>query len=68
MTTCSPDKDFTAFLARDLAALGYIALSEKDREQIKRLLMDHIGVCRRGVEMPWCLGLRDCPDVCETDS
>jgi len=59
VTTCSPDKDFTAFLARDLAALGYIALSEKDREQIKRLLMDHIGVCRRGVEMPWCLGLRD---------
>ncbi len=59
MTTSPPDNDFTAVLAHDIAALGYTALSTTDRGQIKRLLLDHVGVCRRGVEMPWCMGLRE---------
>jgi len=59
VTKSPPDKDFTALLAENLVALDYGALSEADRAQIKRLILDHVGVCRRGVEMPWCLGLRD---------
>jgi len=59
VNTSPKDKDFTAFLARDVTALEYSALNEADRRQIKRLLLDHVGVCRRGAEMPWCLGLRN---------
>ena len=59
MNKSTIDKDFTAFLARDVIELEYSKLSETDRRQIKRLLLDHVGVCRRGVEMPWCLGLRN---------
>ncbi|MBR46416.1 MAG: hypothetical protein CMM31_08060, partial [Rhodospirillaceae bacterium] len=59
MTTSPPKQDHTALLAQNLAALDYDMLNEGDRAQVKRLILDHVGVCRRGIEMPWCLGLRD---------
>ena len=52
-----PDRDLTAVLAEDLAALNYERLSTDDQSQIKRLVLDHVGVCRRGAEQPWCLVL-----------
>jgi len=54
-----PDRDLTAVLAEDLAALNYERLSTDDQSQIKRLVLDHVGVCRRGAEQPWCLVLRE---------
>ena len=58
--TKSPlDRDLTAVLAENLAALDGQTLSAADRTQIKRLILDHVGVCRRGAEQPWCLALRD---------
>ncbi|MEE8173480.1 MAG: MmgE/PrpD family protein, partial [Alphaproteobacteria bacterium] len=59
MTKSPPDRDLTAVLAENLAALEYEALSKVDRTQIKRLILDHVGVCRRGAELPWSLALRD---------
>lgn len=59
MTKSPPDRDLTAVLAENLAALNYAALSSADQTQIKRLVLDHVGVCRRGAEQPWCLALRE---------
>ena len=53
------DRDLTALLAGNLAALTYEVLSAADRAQIKRLILDHVGVCRRGAEQPWCVALRE---------
>jgi 2-methylcitrate dehydratase PrpD len=59
VTKSPPDRDLTAVLAENLAALDYQALSKADRTQIKRLILDHVGVCRRGAEQSWCLALRE---------
>ncbi|MDA0230251.1 MAG: MmgE/PrpD family protein, partial [Proteobacteria bacterium] len=59
MTKSPPDRDLTAVLAENLAALNYETLGAADRTQIKRLVLDHVGVCRRGAEQPWCLALRE---------
>ena len=59
VTKIPPDRDLTAVLAENLAALNYAALSSADQTQIKRLVLDHVGVCRRGAEQPWCLALRE---------
>jgi len=59
VTKSPPDRDLTAVLAENLAALNYAALSSADQTQIKRLVLDHVGVCRRGAEQPWCLALRE---------
>ena len=59
VTKSPPDRDLTAVLAENLAALDDQTLSAADRTQIKRLILDHVGVCRRGAEQPWCLALRD---------
>ena len=59
MTKSLPDRDLTAVLAENLAAINYAALSSADQTQIKRLVLDHVGVCRRGAEQPWCLALRE---------
>ena len=59
VTKSPPDRDLMAVLAENLAALDDQTLSAADRTQIKRLILDHVGVCRRGAEQPWCLALRD---------
>ena len=59
VTKSPSDRDLTAVLAENLAALNYAALSSADQTQIKRLVLDHVGVCRRGAEQPWCLALRE---------
>ena len=58
VTNSPEDRDLTSVLAGNLAALDYPSLSTADRAQIKRLMLDHVGVCRRGAEQPWCLALR----------
>ena len=59
VTKNQPDRDLTAVLAENIAALAYQALSEADRSQLRRLILDHVGVCRRGAEQPWSLALRE---------
>ena len=59
MTKNPLDRDLTAVLANNLAELKYERLSTADQSQIKRLVLDHVGVCRRGAEQPWCLALRE---------
>lgn len=59
VTKYPTDHDLTALLAENLAALNYERLSTADQSQIKRLVLDHVGVCRRGAEQPWCLALRE---------
>ncbi len=59
VTKSPTDRDLTALLAGNLAALTYEVLSAADRAQIKRLILDHVGVCRRGAEQPWCVALRE---------
>jgi hypothetical protein len=58
VTNTPPEHDFTASLAEQLAALNPASLGQADRAQIKRLILDHVGVCRRGAELPWSLALR----------
>ena len=59
MTNSPPERDYTALLAEQLATLNSDALSEADRAQIKRLMLDHVGVCLRGAGLPWSRSLRD---------
>ena len=53
VTHTPPERDFTAVLADQLAALSYETLNAEDIAQIKRLILDHVGVCLRGADMPW---------------
>ena len=59
VTNTPPERDFTAVLGEHLAALSFDTLSEADRAQIKRLILDHVGVCLRGAELPWSISLRE---------
>ncbi len=59
VTKTPPKRDFTAVLAEHLALLSFDALDVADRAQIKRLILDHVGVCLRGAELPWSLALRE---------
>ncbi|MBT6443151.1 MAG: MmgE/PrpD family protein [Alphaproteobacteria bacterium] len=45
--------DLTRAFAEDLTQLGGGDLSATDREQISRLILDHLGVCLRGSDLPW---------------
>ena len=49
----------TAQLAEELSLLTYESLTVADKKQLKRLLLDHVGVCRRGAEQSWCVSLRN---------
>ena len=48
----------TQRLAAELVGLRGQDLSEADREQVCRLLLDHCGVAYAGASLPWSLGLR----------
>ena len=51
--------DLTAALADDVLALTDERLSEPDRAQLKRLVFDHLAVCRRGAEAAWSRVVQD---------
>ncbi len=51
--------DLTTALARDVLELTYDRLSEADLAQLKRLVFDHLAVCRRGAEAAWTRAVRD---------
>ena len=40
-------------LAREMLALQIDSLGERDREQLQRLLLDHLACCYRGSVLPW---------------
>ncbi len=54
----SANPDLTRALADEMAALSYPTLSAADVTQLKRLALDHVGVCLRGAELPWGIALR----------
>ncbi len=45
--------DLTFALAEEALALTPESLSTADIAQLKRLLLDHLGVCARGASLPW---------------
>jgi 2-methylcitrate dehydratase PrpD len=47
------DTDLTLALAEEMNALTPDALSPEDVAQLRRLLLDHLGVCLRGSDLPW---------------
>ncbi len=47
------DSDLTMALAEEIGALTPDALSADDVIQLRRLLLDHLGVCLRGSDLPW---------------
>lgn len=49
--------DHTAALARELHALGPGSLTEADRAQLSRLLLDFCGVAYGGTDRPWIVAL-----------
>lgn len=49
--------DYTAALARELHALGPGSLTEADRAQLSRLLLDFCGVAYGGTDRPWIVVL-----------
>ena len=51
--------DRTAALARDVLDLTCDRLSEPDLAQLKRLVFDHLAVCRRGAEAAWSRAVQD---------
>ena len=51
--------DKTAQLAEELSLLTYKSLTVSDKIQLKKLLLDHVGVCRRGAEQAWCVTLQN---------
>ena len=51
------DRDRTRLLAEEVSGLAYEALAPEDVEQVKRLLLDHVGVAWRGSDMPWSRAL-----------
>ncbi len=50
--------DRTRALAEDIGRLTFDALSPEDVAQLKRLLLDHLGVGLRGSALPWGLALQ----------
>ena len=59
MELAAGGRDRTRLLAEDMTGLAYRALAPEDVEQVKRLLLDHAGVARRGAHTPWSRALAD---------
>ena len=57
MEPATADRDRTRLLAEEMTGLTYEALAPEDVEQVKRLLLDHVGVAWRGSDMPWSRAL-----------
>ena len=57
MEPLAADRDRTRLLAEEMSGLAYEALAPEDVEQVKRLLLDHVGVAWRGSDMPWSRAL-----------
>ena len=57
MEPAAGDRDRTRLLAEEMTDLSYGALAPEDVEQVKRLLLDHVGVAWRGSDMPWSRAL-----------
>ena len=57
MEPAAADRDRTRVLAEEMSGLAYEALAPEDVEQVKRLLLDHVGVAWRGSDMPWSRAL-----------
>ena len=51
------DRDRTRLLAEEMTGLSYGVLAPEDVEQVKRLVLDHVGVAWRGSDMPWSRAL-----------
>lgn len=49
----SAESDLTLALAEEISALTPDALAPEDVAQLRRLLLDHLGVCLRGSDLPW---------------
>ena len=62
------DRDRTRLLAEDMSGLACEALAPEDVEQVKRLLLDHVGVAWRGSDMPWSRALADRVDSVADDA
>jgi 2-methylcitrate dehydratase PrpD len=50
--------DLTAALAAEMTKLGLADLSEGDRAQLTKLVVDHLGCGYRGATLPWGLAMR----------
>ncbi len=59
MNVPAADHDRTQRLAEEMAGLAYTDLSPADVEQVKRLVLDHVGVACRGARLPWSRALTD---------
>ena len=46
-------------LAEEIVAAGPGALTARDRVQLERLLLDHLGCAWRGANLPWGATLRE---------
>ena len=57
MQPAAADRDRTRLLAEEMSGLAYEALAPEDVEQVKHLLLDHVGVAWRGSDMPWSRAL-----------
>lgn len=47
------DEDLTLALARHVHALPYNGLENRDLDQLRVLILDHLGVCLAGSMLPW---------------
>lgn len=52
-----PERDLTRALAEEMTALTFARLAAEDVAQIKRLMLDHVGVCLCGASLPWGVAL-----------
>ena len=59
MEPAAANRDRTRLLAEEMSGLVYAALAPEDVEQVKRLLLDHVGVAWRGSDMTWSRALAD---------
>ena len=57
MELAAAERDRTRLLAEEMTDLAYEVLAPEDVEQVKRLLLDHAGVTRRGADMSWSSAL-----------
>ena len=51
MELAAAERDRTRLLAEEMTDLAYEVLAPEDVKQVKRLLLDHAGVTRRGADM-----------------
>jgi len=51
------ERDRTHLLAEEMVGLAYADLAADDIEQVKRLVLDHVGVAYRGATLAWGLAL-----------